>query len=114
MLGVSVSTVWRWVDARKLAAFRVGPKAIRIKRTDVEAAIQPIADRKKVDAMNAIDIGEEGAILPMTLEQAERGMAALAAGKELREAIRARRKGEPLSDSATIIRKAREERSGQI
>jgi excisionase family DNA binding protein len=40
-LGVSPSTIWRWIDAGKLAAYRIGPRGIRIRDEDVQAAIQP-------------------------------------------------------------------------
>lgn len=114
MLGVSVSTVWRWVDTRKLAAFRIGPKAIRINRRDVEAAVQPITSRKEVTMMNSVYDDVEAASRPMTAKEKERGLIALAAANKLREEIRARRKGQPLPDSAEVIREARRERSVQI
>ena len=40
-LRVSPSTVWRWIDAGKLPAYRIGPRGIRIREEDVQAAIQP-------------------------------------------------------------------------
>ncbi len=35
LLGVSPSTIWRWIDAARLPAYRVGPKNIRIKKEDL-------------------------------------------------------------------------------
>jgi excisionase family DNA binding protein len=40
-LGVSPSTIWRWIRDRRLPAYRVGPRTIRIKPEDVEALLQP-------------------------------------------------------------------------
>jgi len=40
-LKVSPSTVWRWIEAEKLPAYRVGPRNIRIKKEDLEAIIRP-------------------------------------------------------------------------
>jgi excisionase family DNA binding protein len=40
-LGVSPSTVWRWIDAQRLPALRIGVRKIRIRDTDVEAMIAP-------------------------------------------------------------------------
>ncbi len=114
ILGVSVSTVWRWIDSHRLAAFRLGPKAIRIKKQDVEAAIQPVAQRKGVTMMNSIFADLEIAARPLTRDERERGLSAVAAAAELRHRIRVRRKGKALPDSAALIRAAREERSRRI
>jgi excisionase family DNA binding protein len=40
-LKVSVSTIWRWIAARRLPAYRIGPRRIRIKPEDLEALIRP-------------------------------------------------------------------------
>lgn len=41
LLEVSPSTIWRWIDAQRLPAYRLGPRSIRIRRQDLEAAIRP-------------------------------------------------------------------------
>ncbi len=46
VLQVSHSTVWRWIEARKLPAYRVGHRAIRIRRRDLEEVIRPVAWQK--------------------------------------------------------------------
>jgi excisionase family DNA binding protein len=43
-LGVSPSTVWRWIDARKLPAYRIGARKIRIRREDLAAMVTPARD----------------------------------------------------------------------
>ncbi|MGH2533720.1 MAG: helix-turn-helix domain-containing protein [Thermomicrobiales bacterium] len=40
-LGVSPSTVWRWINAKRLPAFRVGTRKIRIRRDDLAAMVAP-------------------------------------------------------------------------
>lgn len=40
-LDVSASTVWRWIEAGQLPAYRVGKRRIRIKKDDLMAMIQP-------------------------------------------------------------------------
>src|SRR5207245_1407268 len=40
-LGVSPSTVWRWIEARKLPAVRLGPRSIRIRKHDLDSMVQP-------------------------------------------------------------------------
>lgn len=111
LLDVSVSTVWRWVDSGKLPAFRVGPKAIRIRREDAAAAIQPIARRERESRMTSDLVDVEAAGKPLTRHERVSAMAALDAADRLRAQILKRRKGKPLADSAMIIREARDERS---
>src|SRR5437868_14347510 len=41
LLEVSPSTVWRWIKADRLPAYRAGPKNIRIKKEDLQNVIQP-------------------------------------------------------------------------
>lgn len=42
VLDVSPATVWRWIAADKLPAYRVGPRTIRIRKQDVATAIKPV------------------------------------------------------------------------
>ncbi|MCC7352109.1 MAG: helix-turn-helix domain-containing protein [Anaerolineae bacterium] len=46
MLEVSPSTVWRWIEAGRLPAQRVGPKNIRIRKEDLAAVITPARTQK--------------------------------------------------------------------
>ncbi|MBI2849403.1 MAG: helix-turn-helix domain-containing protein [Chloroflexi bacterium] len=46
-LDVSPSTIWRWIEAEKLPAYRVGPKKIRIKKEDLETIIRPARIRRE-------------------------------------------------------------------
>src|SRR5438067_265417 len=48
VLDVSPSTVWRWIEAHKLPAYRLGPRSIRIRKQDVEAALQPARSQGEV------------------------------------------------------------------
>jgi excisionase family DNA binding protein len=41
VLDVSPSTIWRWVKAAKLPAYRVGPRKIRMKKEDLPIIITP-------------------------------------------------------------------------
>lgn len=42
MLQVSPSTIWRWIEAERLPAYRVGPRRIRLRKEDLEKVIQPV------------------------------------------------------------------------
>lgn len=50
ILGVSPSTIWRWIQAEKLCAYRVGPRTIRLRQGDLAAIIQPARPRPRIDA----------------------------------------------------------------
>ncbi|MBI2761717.1 MAG: excisionase family DNA-binding protein [Chloroflexi bacterium] len=40
-LGVSPSTVWRWIKGGRLPAYRVGPHTLRIRPQDVQGMVRP-------------------------------------------------------------------------
>ena len=48
VLEVSPSTIWRWIEAKKLPAYRLGPRSIRIKKQDVVAALRPARGEEEV------------------------------------------------------------------
>ncbi len=41
LLRVSRSTVWRWIEAGELMAYRVGTRTIRIRRDDLRGLLRP-------------------------------------------------------------------------
>lgn len=59
LLQVSQSTLWRWIDAGKLSAYRVGPRRIIIRKQDLEAVVQPVKPGKR-EVMTAARKAEEG------------------------------------------------------
>jgi excisionase family DNA binding protein len=42
LLGVSSSTIWRWIANGNLPAYRVGPRFVRVRRTELSALIRPV------------------------------------------------------------------------
>lgn len=44
-LGLDVSTLRRWISAGRLRAFRIGPRAVRVRETDVDRLIVPLVPR---------------------------------------------------------------------
>jgi excisionase family DNA binding protein len=99
LLGVSPSTVWRWIEAEKLAAYRIGPRRIRIREDDLEAAIRPARTTK------ATTPGLEGAATrPPSAEELARRQALVATIWQKRQ----ERRIAPLT-SADLVHQAREE-----
>jgi excisionase family DNA binding protein len=111
ILGVSASTIWRWVDARRLPAFRLGPKAIRIKRGDLARALRPVPEARRLPRrIQTIHTSLEKRP-PLTEAERQRRYALLEEMRVARAEQRRRNGGKPLSDSTEIIRADREERS---
>jgi excisionase family DNA binding protein len=115
-LHVSHPTVWRWIKAGKLPAYRVGPKAIRIKEGDLARLVQPIASpREELSPMQEATSNQTTtAISPLTEEERQRGLQALAELKALRQQMLKRRGGRPFPSSVEFIHKMRDERSLQL
>ncbi len=119
LLKVSEVTVARWLKQGRLPAYRVGPRAVRVRREDVEQMMEPVEapiasvapSRERED----IDDWKAAAFRPLTDEERERGLQWLQKAIELGEAISARRGGKPFSvPSEEIIRGEREKRTRQI
>ena len=66
ILSVSVATVWRWVAAGKLDAYRVGTRSIRINKKDLGSVITA-ARRKPVAAKP-----EHGSFAPVSAAELAR------------------------------------------
>jgi excisionase family DNA binding protein len=112
-LGVSTSTVWRWIDAGQLAAVRVGPRAIRIRSSDVQTAVRPARQQQRVPGEHPIytDVSQ---IPPWTEEDRQRTRRAMAEMDKLSAKLMAKRGGRLFPDSAKIIRDEREKRSRHL
>lgn len=109
MLKVSTVTLRRWIKQGRILAYHVGPRKVRIKRSDLTKAFTPTYQEEVSAVKEFIP-----AIQPLTEEEVARGLRAMQEADAVIEAIRSRRQGKPLSSSAPIIRQAREERSKQL
>src|SRR4051812_49305817 len=91
-LGVSPSTVWRWIEAHRLPAYRVGPKNIRIRKEDLEQVVQPTkSPRKEAPMKEQLATAVTSlTIRPLSEEERRRGLQALREAKQLRQRILAR------------------------
>jgi excisionase family DNA binding protein len=119
LLKVSRTTIHRWLKDGRLRAYRVGPKAVRIHRADLERVVSLVQpDGEEVTRMTEarpMPIHTSLAtITPLTDEQQRRALDALKASQELLERMRARWGGKPFDESWPMIREAREERSKRL
>lgn len=98
ILEVSPVTIWRWIEAEKLPAYRVGPRNIRVKKDDLESMIKPA--RAKEVAMEK----ERRQSEPITEEE-------LARRKALVAQILIKRKERVIAPltTADLVRKVRED-----
>jgi excisionase family DNA binding protein len=108
LLKVSVVTLRRWIKQGRLPAYHVGPRKVRIKRSDLTKAFTPTS-QEEVSAVQ-----ESLTIKPLTDEEVSQGLAALKEADAVIAAIKERRGGKPISSSVPLIRRAREERSKQL
>jgi excisionase family DNA binding protein len=108
LLKVSVVSLRRWIKQGRLPAYHVGPRKVRIKRSDLTKAFTPTI-QEEVSAMP-----ERIPIRPLTDAEVRAGLAALKEADAVIEAIRERRGGQPLDSSVPLIRRARERRAKQL
>lgn len=117
ILKVSRVTIHRWLKEGRLPACHVGPKAVRIRRSDLTNVMTPVHGLPGDAAAPVKDVQAtpmQTTIRPLTEEEKRRGLEALEASRKLGERMRARRGGQPFEETWPIIREAREERSRQL
>jgi excisionase family DNA binding protein len=114
LLRVSEITVSRWVKQGRLPAMRVGPRAVRIRRHDIERVLEPVTGATAAAELLPGEPGMREKARPSTDEEKRRRLAALDELSQLRQEIRVRRGGRSLPDSAPVIREEREKRTRQI
>src|SRR5918996_2840818 len=108
LLKVSVVTLRRWIKQGRLPAYHVGPRKVRIKRSDLTKAFTPTY-QEEVSA-----VPERITVRPLTDEEVRQGLEALKESEGLIQRLQERRKGQPLSPPWPLIRQEREERSKRI
>ena len=115
-LKVSSSTIWRWINTGKLASYRIGPKAIRIRRADLNEVIAPgRTSGKGVKIMTKFSSVQTNLdIEHLTEEEIRQGLQAMREVRQLRERMHREQGGPTLPDSIQLIREMREERSGRL
>jgi excisionase family DNA binding protein len=109
LLKVSTVTLHRWIKQGRLPAYHVGPRKVRIRRSDLAKAFTPTYPEEEVSALK-----ESLTIKPLTDAEVREQLTAIEKSQEFIERMRRERGGKPLDSSAPLIRQAREERSKQL
>ena len=107
---MSTVTIHRWLKQGRLPSYHLGPRYIRIRRSELTSVLKP-AGRSKAGALEKE--GHDGVNLtvrPLTDEEVARGLAAFESSERLIEQMKAQRQGKPLPSSWKLIRRARSER----
>lgn len=114
MLRVSAVTVSRWLKQGRLPAYRVGPRAVRIRRVDIDQVLAPAIATE--DAAFETEGGAGGSsISPSSvpdgaLPSREERLAVNDEVMALRDRILARRKGQTFASAADDLSKTRQKR----
>jgi excisionase family DNA binding protein len=113
-LKVSKVTIHRWLKQGRLTAYRVGPRAVRIGRSELSRLLTPRKGKEVSPMPEILRPPADVVVSPPSQEQIERRLAAISQAKELRAQMRKRRGGAPLPSSWQLIRQAREERARRV
>ncbi len=92
-LQVSRVTLWRWIQSGRLKAYRLGPRKVRIRQSDLGDLLKPL------EASNRQNADIRAAVREVERVQAQ---------------IFRRRGGRPVTDSADLLNQAREERESEL
>lgn len=117
LLKVGRTTLHRWLKAGRLRAYQVGPKAVRIRRGDLQAVMRPVYGREVSDVTEREPGSSQTVqttIRPLSDAEVHRGLAALKRSEEHTARMLAERGGTPFAPSWPLIREAREERAEQV
>lgn len=125
LLKVSPVTIARWKKQGLLPAYKLGPRAVRFRRAEVEALARPAAvtdgpiERHPRPRQSSTPYQHDPSVInhelpasikPLTAEEKRTALAWMDKARALQARILAERGGVPLPDSWPLIREAREER----
>lgn len=109
LLKVDRSTIRRWIDQGTLPAYRVGQRAVRVRRDDLTKVMTPARSRMQEDD-EFIRFKER----KMTPEERVRWREAIDGMQRAREYVSNLRGGKRFSPSWEIINEMRDERTEQL
>jgi excisionase family DNA binding protein len=109
---VHPSTIRRWIDRGRLAAYRLGDKRIGVRPSDLVRQVTPRSTRAgQRERMAKTD--QRLVIAPLTREDQRRGLQALAELERLGAVIAARH-GKLIPESWELINRSRDKRTREL
>jgi excisionase family DNA binding protein len=109
---VHPSTIRRWIDRGRLAAYRLGEKRIGVRPSDVARQVAP--RRARVGQRERMAQADQKLVIPLlTTEEQRRGLRALAELERISAAIAARHR-KLIPESWELINRSRDERTREL
>lgn len=108
LLGVHLSTIRRWIRERKLPAYRIGEKGVRVRASDVALLISPLHATPENGEHTSLRGRDRKRRL--SVEDQQRGLAILADLEQLDREFGP----DLLPDSTEFIHQMREERTEEL
>jgi excisionase family DNA binding protein len=107
LLRVSESTVWRWITRGILPSYRVGPKRVYVRSSDLARQLKPARTKPTLDALRS-----KLRLVPMAPGRARKD--AVARAEAFRAEMLAKRGGVPFPPAWIDINEMREERAREL
>lgn len=118
VLKVSAVTVSRWLKQGRLPAYRVGPRAVRIRRSDIDDILAPAAamarDTAGSPSSTRVTSGQRLPDPEATYPNRADRLAVNDEAMALRSRILARRRGQGFASAADDLAKARQKRRKRL
>jgi excisionase family DNA binding protein len=114
LVGVSASTIWRWVNQKFLPAYRSGPRKVRLKRADLTKVVTSARPIRETHPDEDVVIQDVRSIGPLTDQERRDLLAAIEESKRLHAEELARRSGKLFPPSYEIINEMRDERTREL
>jgi excisionase family DNA binding protein len=109
LLRVSESTVWRWINRGVLPSYRVGPKRVYVRSSDLARIVKPKQIEHKSDLER---LSETMHLVPMS--QGEHRGDEIEEARKFRAELLAKRGGVPFPPAWVDINEMRDERSRDL